>query len=72
MTSITFFIVKGFILSFTQNSFDLHIGGGPGVVFIFTVSNSGKGGFKKLTSDSDSGASTTPGTIDKGQNFDYE
>ena len=41
-------------------------------VFNFTVSSSGEGGIKKLTSDSDSGAPTTLGTIEKGQKFDYE
>ena len=46
--------------------------GGPGGVFNFTVINSGEGGIKKLTSDSDSGAQTTPGTLEKGQKFDYE
>ena len=35
-------------------------------VFNLTVSNSGEGAIKKLTSDSDSGALTTPGTIEKG------
>ena len=53
-------------------SFAIHIGGGPGVVFNFTVSNSGEGGIEKLTLDSDSRAPTTPGTIEKGQKFDYE
>ena len=46
--------------------------GGPGGVFNFTVSNSGEGSIKKLTSDSDAGAPTTPGTIEKGKKFDYE
>ena len=47
-------------------SFDIHIGGGPGGVFNFTVSNSGEGGIKKLTMDSDSGAPTTPGPTENG------
>ena len=41
-------------------------------VFNFTVSNSGVGGIKKLTSDSDSGALNTPRTIEKGRQFDYK
>ena len=53
-------------------SFDIHIGGGPGGVFNFTVSNSGEGGIKKRTSDSDSGAPTILGTIEKGQKLVYE
>ena len=44
----------------------------PGGVFNFTVSNLGEGGIKILISDSDSGAPTTPGTIEKGQKFDNE
>ena len=46
--------------------------GGPGGVFNFTVSNSGEGGIKKLTFDSDPGAPTTPISTDKGQKLDYE
>ena len=41
----------------------IYIVGGPGGVFNFTVSNSGEGDIKKLTSDSDTGTPTTPGTI---------
>ena len=52
-------------------SFDIHIGGGPCGVFNFTFSNSGEGGINKLTSDSDSEAQTTPGTIETITKFDY-
>ena len=53
-------------------SFEIHIGGGPGNVFNFIVSNSGEGAINKLTTDSNSGALTTPGTIVNGQKFDYK
>ena len=50
-------------------SFDIHIGGGPGGVFNFIVSNLGEDGIKKLISDSDSGAPTTPGRSRKVKNL---
>ena len=46
--------------------------GGPRGGFNFTVSNSGEGCIKTVTSDSDSGAPTSPGTIKNAQKFDYE
>ena len=60
------------LLSSIDLSFDIHIGGCPGVVFNFIVRNSGEGGIKKLTSDSILGAPTTPGTFKKSQKFDYK
>ena len=53
-------------------SFDKHIGGGPGGVFNFTVSNLDEKGIRTPTSDSDLKAPTTPKTIEIGQKFDYE
>ena len=53
-------------------SLDIHIKGGPGGCLNFTFSNSGEGGIKKMISDSDSVAQTTPGTIEKSQKFYYE
>ena len=60
------------LLSLMRPFIYIHIGGGPGGVFNLTVSNLGKGGIKKLTSDSDSGDMNTPGTIKKSRKFDYK
>ena len=60
------------LLSSWDLSFDIHIEGGPVGVFNFTFRTSGEGAIKKLSSDSDPGAQTTPGTTEKGHKFDYE
>ena len=52
-------------------SCDIHLGGCPGGVFNFIFTTLA-GDINKRTLDLDSRAWTTPGTIEKGQKFEYD